>query len=326
LAGVIVTGILFISFISTKNNLPKKHRLISSSVREIFLWQPPEIDQVPLTGQGALIHYGKNLVANTSVYLGPKGTVARITNGMNCQNCHLEAGTKNWGNNYSAVYSTYPKFRERSGSVENIYKRVNDCIERSLNGKHALDTNSQEMQAIAAYINWLGHEVPKNLKPSGSGIKDLPFPDRAADPAKGKIIYSRNCQRCHGINGEGLLNSDSSGYAYPPLWGKNSYTTAAGLFRISRFAGYVRYNMPFDKTSHAPQLTDEEAWDVAAFVNTQSRPRKIYKNDWPNISGKPVDHPFAPYADSFSETQHKYGPFTPIMKSKMKAVQGRSSK
>lgn len=30
------------------------------------------------------------------------------------------------------------------------------------------------------------------------------------------------------------------------------------------------------------------------------------------ISKKPIDHPFGPYADSFSEQQHKLGPFGPI--------------
>jgi thiosulfate dehydrogenase len=34
--------------------------------------------------------------------------------------------------------------------------------------------------------------------------------------------------------------------------------------------------------------------------------------DWPNISKKPIDHPFGPYADVFSEKQHKYGPYKPI--------------
>jgi thiosulfate dehydrogenase len=31
--------------------------------------------------------------------------------------------------------------------------------------------------------------------------------------------------------------------------------------------------------------------------------------DWPDISKKPIDHPFGPYADGFSEKQHKLGPF-----------------
>ncbi len=52
------------------------------------------------------IIYGEELIANTSIYLGPKGSVAKISNGMNCQNCHLNAGKTNWGNNYSAVFST----------------------------------------------------------------------------------------------------------------------------------------------------------------------------------------------------------------------------
>ena len=327
-AGIILTVVLFCFFLGTKNSFSKKQRLASSAIQKTFRWQVPDIDQLSHSPEGELIRYGRNLIAKTSVYLGPKGTVARIANGLNCQNCHLDAGTKNWGNNYSAVFSTYPKFRERSGTIENIYKRVNDCIERSLNGKHGLDTSSHEMQAIAAYINWLGKEVPKNLKPDGAGIKDLSYPDRPADSVNGKIIYIQSCQRCHGINGEGLLNADSTMYTYPALWGNNSYTTAAGLYRVSRFAGFVRYNMPFDSPSRASPLTDEEAWDVAAFVNSQPRPHKDYKKDWPNVSGKPIDYPFGPYADSFSETQHKYGPFTPIMKAKMKTTKekGASSK
>jgi thiosulfate dehydrogenase len=79
--------------------------------------------------------YGRELIAHTSDYLGPKGSVKSISNGMNCQNCHLNAGTQPWGNNYFAVQSTYPKFRARSGSVEDQIKRVNDCFERSLNGQ-----------------------------------------------------------------------------------------------------------------------------------------------------------------------------------------------
>jgi thiosulfate dehydrogenase len=38
-------------------------------------------------------------------YLGPNGSVKKISNGMNCSNCHLDAGTKPWGNNYGSVFS-----------------------------------------------------------------------------------------------------------------------------------------------------------------------------------------------------------------------------
>jgi thiosulfate dehydrogenase len=275
------------------------------------LWLPPDTNDIPFSAAGDLIRYGKDLVANTAVYLGPKGKVAAITNGMNCQNCHLDAGTRLWGNNFSAVSSTYPQFRGRSGTVESVYKRVNDCLERSLNGKK-LDSNSHEMQAFAAYINWVGHKVPKNVKPEGAGVKGLPFLARPADPEKGLFVYKLKCQRCHGADGSGAINSDRSAYLYPPLWGINSYNSGAGIFRLSHFAGFIRYNMPFDAPANAELLTNEEAWDVAAFVNTQPRPQIKFIADWPNISVKPFDYPFGPYADSFSELQHKLGNFEPI--------------
>ncbi|AFK04271.1 cytochrome c class I [Emticicia oligotrophica DSM 17448] len=258
-----------------------------------------------------LIKYGKELIAHTADYLGPKGSVKPISNGMNCQNCHLNAGTQPWGNNYFAVQANYPKFRERSGTVENQIKRVNDCFERSLNGK-ALDSTSREMRAILAYIKWIGSDVPKKITPKGAGIFKLKGLKRATDPEKGRIVYEQKCQSCHQANGEGILAENGKNYTYPPLWGQHSYNNGAGLYRISNFAGYVKYNMPLGTTYERPQLSDEEAWDVAAFVNTMPRPTKDLSKDWPSIAGKPFDHPFGPYTDPFSEQQHKYGPYKPI--------------
>jgi thiosulfate dehydrogenase len=259
--------------------------------------------------EDTLVWYGHELIANTSYYLGPKGKQSQISNGMNCQNCHLDGGTLPFGNNYSAVVSSYPKFRARSGGLETISKRINDCFERSLNGK-ALDTNSREMKAIIAYMHWLGDDIPKNTKPKGSGIMELPLMNRAADPAKGKLVYHQKCSSCHGPNGEGQPNFDKSGFVYPPVWGENSYNVGAGLYRISRLAGYVKANMPFGLATYkTPQLSDDEAWDVAAFINSQPRPLMNLIHDWPDISRKPVDHPFGPYSDTLSERQHKYGPW-----------------
>jgi cytochrome c len=95
--------------------------------RKLTLWQGKNADYAPANDTGELIRYGRDLIANTAAYLGPRGSVAQISNGMNCQNCHLAAGTKPWGNNYGAVAPTYPKFRERSGAEEDIYKRVSDA-------------------------------------------------------------------------------------------------------------------------------------------------------------------------------------------------------
>lgn len=276
----------------------------------IQYWHAPEVESMGENKE--MIDYGKDLIVHTSLYFGENGSIYKTsTNGMNCQNCHLDAGTKVFGNNYSAVASTYPKYRARSGAVENIYKRVNDCFERSLNGK-ALDTSSKEMQSIVAYINWLGKDVKKGEKPAGSGFKDLSFISRAADPEKGKMVYVEKCQSCHQPNGLGLMNDTKTAYTYPPLWGAHSYNDGAGLYRLSNFAKFIKYNMPLGVLHNSSLLTDEEAWDVAAFVNSQNRPHKDARNDWPKISEKPVDHPFGPYTDGFSEKQHKYGPFKEI--------------
>lgn len=278
-------------------------------------WTAPSLytDHELKGDERAKVIYGEELIAHTSTYFGPRGTVAPISNGMNCQNCHLQAGKKIWGNNYSAVFANYPKYRDRSGSIESIYKRVSDCFERSLNGT-APDSNSREYQSIEAYIRWLGKGVKKGEKPAGSGIEKLPFPDRAADPVKGQAVYLSQCQRCHGDGGEGKKSFDGTAYDYPPLWGEHSYNTGAGLYRVSILAGYIKNNMPFNMASHdLPSLTNEQAWDVAAYINSQPRPSRDLSRDWPDISKKPFDHPFGPYTDGFSEQQHKYGPFAPIV-------------
>ena len=297
---------LILMAVSCNTDKPVDHYITQTDTADC--WTGAAANQIPVDQSGDLIRYGRSLIEKTAYYLGPKGTVAHTSNGMNCQNCHLEAGTKPWGNNYGAVASTYPKFRERSGSIESIEKRVNDCFERSLNGK-ALDTNSKEMRSIVAYIKWLGSDIKKGSKPKGTGIMELKHLSRAADPVKGQLVYTSTCEKCHGKDGEGQINADNATYLYPPLWGNNSYNIGAGLFRLSRFAGYVKNNMPNPTNYHNPQLTEEQAWDVAAFVNSQPRPAKDLSKDWPNIKKKPFDHPFGPYADKASEAEHKYGPW-----------------
>ena len=279
-------------------------------IKQSASWSPPDSVKIPMTDDGDLIRYGQELVSKTSMYLGPRGSVVHVTNGMNCQNCHLKAGKKPFGNNYSAVASTYPKFRARSGSIESIEKRVNDCIERSLNGQR-LDEGSREMQGFVAYIRWLGKDVQPGVTPEGAGIFNLPLLERAASPLAGKKVYQRDCQRCHGENGEGIRINEFA-WRYPPVWGEESFNAGAGLFRLSRMAGYVKMNMPQDISGDKPLLTVEEAWDVSAFINSMPRPRGDFSRDWPDISTKPFDHPFGPFTDKFPAEQHKYGPFEPI--------------
>ena len=67
--------------------------------------------------------------------------------------------------------------------------------------------------------------------------------------------------------------------------------------------------MPLGATYTEPLLNDEEAWDVSAYINSQPHPKKMFASDWPVLKTKPVDYPFGPYADTFPEKRHKYGPY-----------------
>jgi thiosulfate dehydrogenase len=296
----------------------KKHfenRVARSDSSSLIRWRAPDLSSLPSNKDKEMILYGRELIANTAYYFGPKGKIARTSNGMNCQNCHIDAGSLPYGNCLSAVASIYPVFRPRSGIVESIEYRINDCFQRSLNGKK-IDSTSKEMRAMVAYLKWLGKDVPKGVKPKGANTEELPYLTRPADPIKGKLIFESKCVTCHQKNGEGLLKEDSTGYVYPPVWGSNSYNSSAGFYRLSRAAGFIKNNMPFGSSYQKPQLTNEEAWDLAAFINSQPRPSRTFAHDWPDINLKAIDHPFGPYSDTFSEQQHKYGPFRPIVKAR----------
>ncbi|MBC8984539.1 c-type cytochrome [Pedobacter sp. N36a] len=275
-------------------------------------WKSPDESTIPANGSEEMIRYGRELVKNTAKYFGPNGSVARISNGMNCQNCHLEAGTKTFGNNYSIFFASYPKKSARSGKMAEATERIADCFQRSLNGK-VPDLSGKEVQAMLAYMKWVGSEQEKGKKAFGSGTEKLKYMDRAADPEKGLLVYQNKCQSCHGEHGEGIKSADQLAFVYPPLWGQQSYNDAAGMYRLSNFAGFVKNNMPYGVAYPDAQLTDEESWDVAAFVNAQPRPHKAQKEDYPNRSKKPIDAPFGPYLDGFSAEQHKYGPYPPMV-------------
>lgn len=296
-------------WLKVRNNPPKDKAAVIEKPR----WIIPDTNELTGNPDAKLIKYGRDLIANTAYYFGPKGIVAHLSNGLNCQNCHLEAGTKLYGNNFSKVSTSYPKFKDRSATVETMVKKVEDCFERSLNG-NKIDSNGREMNAFIAYLKWIGENVKKGTEPKGSGIEELPFLTRAADTVKGRMVYVAKCQVCHGKTGEGLLNAKGTAYTYPALWGEHSYNIGASIYRLSKFAGYVKHNMPF-KSDKKNQLTNEQAWDVAAFINSKPHPYKDLKADWPKLITKPYDYPFGPYADQqFDTDQRKYGPFAPIKK------------
>ena len=279
------------------------------------LWTAPDSNSIPQNDSGKLIRYGKILIHETARFLGPKGTVGHFSNGMNCQNCHLESGTRVWAGNFGSVAALYPRFSERRGGPETVNQRITDCFERSMNG-HAPDSNSLEMRAMSAYIRWLGKDVEKGKKPPVLVWNHLLFWTGPQIPAEEGTSISVSASVATESNGEGKTDSLTNGYQYPPLWGEHSYNTGAGLYRLTKFAPFVKANMPYGSNYDKEQLSVEEAWDLAAFVNSRPRPRKKFRQDWPNILLKPVDLPDGPFPDKYTSFQHKYGPFEPIARFK----------
>ena len=172
------------------------------------------------------------------------------------------------------------------------------------------------MQALVAYIKFLSTGVaPGQLLP-GMGTGNMPELDRAADPVRGEELYANACVACHGPDGSGIrrsLPTTDLGYMMPPLWGNDSFNDGAGMARLITAANFLHFNMPHGVDYLNPQLSPEQAWDIAAYVLSQPRPRKAgLDKDFPDLLEKPVDAPYGPYADGFSEQQHKYGPFAPI--------------
>ena len=136
-------------------------------------------------------------------------------------------------------------------------------------------------------------------------------PDRAADVAAGRLVFEAHCAVCHGSDGQGLLAAidRSEGYLFPPLWGPDSFNNGAGMTRLLTAARFIKARMPLGK----PDLTDDEAYDVAAYMNSHERPqRPNLEVDYPDLKNKPVDSPYPPYADEFPIEQHRLGPFQPI--------------
>jgi thiosulfate dehydrogenase len=282
------------------------------------IWTVPEVGALPRDAHGLLVREGRDLITATYAYIGPNVADASkryAGNNLACTNCHLEAGTKKFGLPLFGLYGDFPQYSARSGGEISIEDRVNSCMTRSMNGR-PLPTDAPEMQAIVAYIKFLSGGVAPDQRLPGMGSGHMPELKRAADPQRGRPIYARICAACHNSDGSGVpydvANSDL-GFVDPPLWGPSTFNDGAGMARIITFANFIHFNMPHGTDYFDPQLSDEQAWDVAAYVLSQPRPNLAgVAHDFPDLLLKPVDTPYGPYADRFSERQHKYGPFVPI--------------
>lgn len=278
----------------------------------------PDIQTLEPGPLADLVRYGRELVERTYAHIGPEvpDPAMRFTgNNLACASCHLEAGTKPYAMPFVGVAATFPQYRAREDDISTLEERVNGCMQRSMNGR-PLPTDSREMKAFLAYFAFLSQGVPIGATIEGAGVQMVRMPNRRADPQAGARIYAEKCASCHGDDGRGVRvgeAGDAQGYAIPPVWGPDSFNTGAGMHRLAMATRFILANMPPGASHDAPQLTLDEAYDVAAFINSHPRPEKAgLERDFPARWNKPVDAPFPPYLLGTAD-QHKYGPFPPLL-------------
>jgi thiosulfate dehydrogenase len=230
------------------------------------------------------IRWGYKLFTNT-----PVEAKAFTPSRMSCANCHLNAGQRERSLPLVAVAAMFPEYNRRSGRLYSLNDRIVDCFWRSENATGVLDEGgsgarveeqlpsptSKEVLAIAAYITWLAKGSPVGKNPSWRGQNTIAanalIPVGKLDRQTGEAIFLERCTSCHGVDGQGVAVGDKKP---GPLWGPDSWNDGAGAARVYTLAGIVRYSMPY---LNPGSLTDEEAQQVAAFINAKPRPAFPYK-------------------------------------------------
>jgi thiosulfate dehydrogenase len=231
------------------------------------------VASLPKTPENDLVRYGWELIVDTPRLIGRSAvrTDMRFAgNNLACTQCHLNAGLKRFAAPLVSTYGSFPMMT--NDHVLTLEERINGCMTRSMNGR-PLPENGREMQAMIAYVRYLGTGTPESVRVEGMGLKALRPAASPPDSNRGLVVYQQTCARCHGTNGAGqLMTPPGVGFAIPPLWGADSFNADAGMGKLATAAAFVHANMPYLTDYRAPVLTEQQAWDVAAFLTSQPRP------------------------------------------------------
>lgn len=243
---------VFILFISESLSLAKQPEYFS----------PPAENTIPNDEFGKVVKQGELIFNDTQKY-----AKAYVGNALSCVNCHLNSGrlansAPLWG-----AYGLYPAYRKKTKQVDTMQSRIQGCFMYSMNGK-APAADSAEITALISYMYWLSTGAPTGKALPGHGYLELKKPSVKPSWEAGKKVYEKNCALCHSSDGSGQFAEGKT--VFPPLWGKNSYNWGAGMHKINTAAGFIKANMPLGRGG---MLTEQEAWDVAYYINSHERPK-----------------------------------------------------
>ena len=232
----------------------------SDAARASF--SPPAESKIPNDDFGRLVRLGRSIFTDTKKYAG-----GFVGNDLRCSNCHIDAGrlansAPLWG-----AYVAYPQYRAKTKHVDSYAERLQGCFRYSMNGK-APPLDNEVLAALVTYSYWLATGAPVHARMPGAGYPKLEKQAMPPDYARGQSVYAANCALCHGGNGEGQASGNWQ--VFPPLWGPRSFNWGAGMHQVNNAAGFIKANMPLGAGG---TLTDQQAWDVAYFMDAHERPQ-----------------------------------------------------
>jgi thiosulfate dehydrogenase len=241
---------------------------------------PPSVDATAMPGDETLAHdqYGELVRQGWRIFTDTPHQARRFSgNALSCTNCHLDAGRRPNAAPMGAAWGMYPAYLAKVERVATIEERVQQCFRFSMNGVPP-PLDSQEMRSLITYFHWLARGSTVGVSQPGRGYPTVPRTGLDPDPMRGKAVYAQRCAACHGPHGDGRPGGTGE-RQFPPLWGYDSFNKGAGLNRLDLMAGFLKANMPYGN----PDLADQEALDVAAWIGLQERwpdPRKGLISGW----------------------------------------------
>lgn len=258
-----VTVPAYVLFLSSKSNpnilldeLLTRHSLVTEQAHFLLESDLVDPEQSPFIERDSVLR-GYHILMNTPLYASKY-----VGDNLSCTNCHFAEGDtlggKNNGISLVGVINQYPQYSKREGKTISLADRINNCFERSMNGR-PVPKDSQEMHDMINYLTWISKEVAHFKSMPWLGMSLLRS-KHTPDSEEGGKIYQASCSLCHHSDGLGSQT-------VPPLWGNSSFNDGAGMSKLPMLSAFVYWNMPYGEAS----LSEEQALDVASFILQQPR-------------------------------------------------------
>ena len=235
-------------------------------------FRSPSRDDLPDDPFGEIIGQGQTIFENTNAH---PASAKYVGNDQACRNCHIGAGRLAESAPLWAAWVAYPAYRSKNRKVNTYIERIQGCFSYSMNAQASPaggppSADSATIVSLIAYSYWLAKGAPTGDEAMpGRGYPRLSETEQGFDPERGAVVYAAKCALCHGENGAGVVQGNGR-TLFPPLWGPDSYNWGAGMHKIDTAAAFIKHNMPLGQPD---SLSDQEAWDVAAFMNSHERPQ-----------------------------------------------------